>query len=1312
INKWDELLKRSTPDEKTGAGRIINVLQRPSFKNPENGAQWTPNDFREVIRRCLIGGKNQLSFRELSNEIMGKNALSSGKFFKDYDALGEEAKNYEPQIKEKRKTVQSKENEFYGKIDGIAKTDNEKIFANQCRRQPNEMGPQWETRIKNLPKTIVAAQNPPVKGETEEAYNKRVAKEYKDLNEIATTALASNEMRETQILLRAQTELQTKQNDAYTKREKMETLLADASALFDAMDAMVEGTELKGQSAFEKASAENSTLEVEAAPTAETFYDYSSVVAGNPQKSAKENTKAIGINKDVVEEVKRDLAILKISDTKLNLVDSAFVLNLLNSTYGINQLVKKGYVKKTPDEKFVITMLPAQFSTDNTVFKKVVESLSIETSEDDNNGYHSRLVFNQRTAETMKLATLKDQDTTAYSKTLLDSAFVPLDDSSEMTFADAAAGNSLIYLETGLLPKRMDPGAAEKRIRNAHTSIDEKTGKATIDYEKVNQDLEFYLQMGVETYFMDPRLDIVAELAKTGVPMSKGDAEKFVATKEELINWAEKANKAKRAIGKAIKKENKEDEKTAKDEFNNCHKEIRKCKDEMLALLKGVDIKKVGDEPAAGSYLAKMNEKLQMKSGEALTDQQKLMIQNGYAVMDGLSPIVKESMRKAEILEESKSCPAVYETLTRVMKMDTHGELSSADLEEAARLIAKAIEEQSKALKPVDLKTALSKQATPNLPKDFSIGLAGAVLQTQKQGQEKQFDGMLIGTGISVPIGEKGKWSVQVGVGVGFDKKGLTQAGASTGLSRDWQVSDKVVVTTSVAGGAGVDQDKLVLGAATSTVVSVDTGMLIPAAGGALGVGYKDGIPSLGWGAMAGIRYDYREHFERRRQVGGLQAEKEFIEEEAKGDLTKKAELIAEMPEFRSVNRQLDKMVQDGLTLPPEARQAFLRDIYDFYCDEMENTGEAEAKQFPFIGVAVSYPLLVGLAFVFHGKTRVYPLAKNNFQELEKAANRDAYKDLKGATFGNPLEASIDLNKMDLAFNADGSIGALPVSTDTVMITGKDIIEKRFEKLNSAMKKGGMELTEEKAGDTAGLYRLSVYNTEEDEVEVIIDPTMKGALIAGNTPNEMYLAANMFSGNLIIQRQEFNLTRKENDSWVGYRKTVITIKSNPDKRRNANTFHREDRGGAAHVEGAKAAGKIEYRDNGKLQVDHRGNTFTLAEYKDLKTKGNLPEYLKNAFVTQEMLDAKLQATNAIIGRITERIDIQKHLDTPALANFAQNFYNNHIPLCRKATTQTIVEDKMTTYNAEMVKAIRKEYKAFSGKELDPNDSLALSFILE
>lgn len=1319
-NQWNELLERSTPAERLGAGRIINVLRRPSFKN------WDPNKFRDVIRRAMIGGKNRLSFRELSNELMGKNALGSGKFFRDYDALREEAMSYDPLIeaaKAKVGEVEKKEVESWNKDQKIQADPDKKTLLAQCSRQANETDQAWEQRVKALSSTSLAslkesfkAQNPRNSKESDAEWEVRLnkgweankPKEWEKVTYVTSMVLSGiAKIREER---KDQTALQTKQNDAYTKREKMETLLADANALFDAMDAMVEGTVLKGQSDFEKALAENSALEVETeASTAETFYDYSSVVAGNPQKSAEGNTEAIRVNADVVDLVKELFKKMdsKISDTRLNLMDSAFVLNLLNSTYGMDQLVKKGYVKKTNDGKLVITMLPAQFNTGNSAFKKVFDSLSIETYEDDNNGYHSSLVFNKRTAETMKLATLKDQDVNTYSQTLLDSAFVPLDDSSEMTFADIAAGDSLIYLRTiGLLPKHMDPGAAKNNIISAHTSIDPETAKATVNYKEVNKDLEFYLKMGVETYFMDPRLDIVAELAKAGTAMTEPDAEKFNTAKEELIDWAKQASKADKEITKAHKKGNKKDEETAKNTFNECNKNILICKNRMLAVLKG-------------GYLAKMNTNLQMKPGEALTDQQKLIIQNGYAVMEGMGPVTKEVLRKTDILKEYEGSPAVHQALTQIMAMDIKGELSSADLEEAAQHIVEAINQQSMNLNTqAKLEADLTAQITPDMPKELLFALAAKVKLAQTKDGIK-FDGMLIGPGVSIPVGKKG-WSVHLGLGVGVDSNGgITSAGGAAGIDKHWKVSDKVVITTSVSAGAGVTQQGLEFGAAASTVVSYDTGMVILAGGGAVGVGIKDGVPTLGWGAMGGIGYDDRQHIEEKRAQGGMQALGGYIDQQSNNgrDQVRKAELIAAIPEFGILNQQLSEP-----WIPPAAKQAMLIDFYETYRAEMENFGEANAHLYcPFMGVVGGIAGVLpwgGISLSFKGKTKIYPLTKNgnSLQELESAANRDSYAALRNATFGKPINAALDLGSIDVAFTEDGSLGVLPASSTEHTVTGASLVKQRFDSLNVEMKKSGMELTSG-TGTEEGLLHLSIYNTENDEVEVIMDPTMKAALIAGDTPNDIYLATNMLYGNLIIQRQEFNLTRKKNESWVGYRKTVITIKSNPDKRRNANTFHQEDRGRE------NVAGRVEYRGNGKLQVDARydkdgnpiGNTFTLDSYRKMKLNDTLPPLLKGIALTEEMLTEDLRATNAIIGRETNQ-SIDK-LDSTRLAGFARGFYAGHVKLCRDATTRTLAEglenpDQMNAHNTEMIKALQKSYKASYGTELPTGDrSLELSFIL-
>ncbi|MFA5843144.1 MAG: hypothetical protein WC882_05780 [Candidatus Gracilibacteria bacterium] len=1266
INKadtWAEVLTRTLRDQNNDANRVINVIGERFH--------WTPVQFREVIRR---GANNSLSFRNLTQEKYG---VGPKKFFTDYEAARAEKNSHKKEIGEFDRKIDAEKGDidalFTGELKNLIsekyRPDQAEAILAPYRQKPEESYKEWNDRIKDL------AEKLPTKYEKEVLVPK------------LTRALSPILPLEAQ-----KKELEAKQAAAVDQCAEKESFMASCTELFNAMDAMQKGVELKGSSAHEKLTAEKTEAKIVALPNStyiESLYDFSSVVAGKPKAVVGgEAVEPIGIGRATIVPVQNVFQELGVSNSKVRKMDGAFVLKLMADMYGMDLLIRQGNIAKpsSTDKRLYLASLPTDFNKENKALQKIAESVKVNQED-------ATLTFNEEAAFATRLSAMAKKPD-LYNKELLSSAFSSIDEDSNVTSAQIDDGKALIYKKTGLLSRRMDPQAAMERILDKHTTINPDTAIATIDYTPIQGELQNYLDQGIAKSFMDPNLNIVEALQNTrGVNITNAHANAILTAQEDILLLAKEGEKELRTFEKAEKKGEKEDAEASHKALDEIYKKITAKK---LAIK---DILEKQPTPE-NNYISQLQKQLKLEDGKALTLRQKRFIQNGYAIEGEKGTLVKGVERKQAILESYKEDKVIYPILVQLMEADKNGVLSGSDLEDAAILIHKALENDITWMSQQQLQDKLTAQKTPKTPEEISLAVAGQAMLTHKG----KFDGMRLGGGVSVPL-PKG-FSVQLGIGAGVsDSKGL-EAGGGIGLSKAVQAADWLVLTTTVSVGAGVSSNGLNAGATVSETGIADAGKVIFYAGASTGVGFSESGLTLGWGVHGGGKYDVREHIQDVRRRGGVAALKTEIDSKAK-TVEEKAALIAQIPEFRSI------ATDPKFTLAPKNVQAaILNDMFNTYASEMQNASEADAGVFPLTGIHV---VMIGpiplplISFAFRGRAKVYPMTKNggSWAELSAESHQDAEKALRqqlgafgGAEIATPLNAGdfIKLTPIELAYNEAGQLGVLPQKSESIVKAG-DIANQRLGALDKEMKKSGMELTPVNSGDAAGLLKLSIHNVQGD-VQVIMDPSMKNtALIGGKNPSEIYLAANTLYGDLIIQRQEFNLTRKPNTEWTHYRKTVITIKANPRAGRNFNTFNRE------------GAGSIEFRDDSKLSVDSRGikggkilenrpqgMVLTMEQF-----KANRDAILAQTGVSKEILEADLVATEAVIGKATA--ESRDALETTRLSDFAKGFFNTNRPLCYKATTET---PDMGENNKPLIDKLNASYKARYKKEATP---LEVSFIL-
>ncbi len=1225
VVEMPEFLQRKSPDEfaklfeaadqerNSTVQRTYEILKDPFFN------EWGPVKFRRIMWQH----GPSLRFGDLSRNAP---AFREGPrvFFNRYEEVA-------AQVDEWDVDIQGRQSQF----------EDEFSAALENGQNEDESDEAWTARHDRL-ETYPRKNN-----ESLEAWEARIrAEEPENQNEW------SREGRAVLQLIVEISELEHENDLPTLRREKArrERFMVRCAELMDAMEAMTEGTPLEQLSPFERIIERSGVEEGRFIPGG--YYDFNAITSGKVvEYLGEEDMETISIEQQVIDDVKVVLAAMGVRPAQLKKVDGGTVLNLVINAYGMDLLVQEGHIKKSPSENALfLASLPSSFTRDNRDLQHVVDTMRARPAD---------LVFQQEELHTMRVREMQEVSPELHSFARVQSAFEGLNRRAHITYAQAeSVGGKSLFLHTNLLERKMDPTAAARRIVDSHTTYTED-GEVLVHHEAMQQALERYIEQGILFYYLDPTIDIVAELESVlGVEnVSRDDVRKIRAFERKIEPVLKKIERktrqaeerrawARKAKLKHLQIQYEEKAVALDDELY----------DPVVGLYAQLDEYQTEIRDTLAPHIPKLIEKLDIHLDEGemdtpFTDLQRHFIQNGYVVSEGMRSTIDDGQRKLEVVKRYNDNPIVSAALEQIIASDIEGELSSADLEVAAGQVQLAAAQ----MKLIPLEHAegepmteqqldiLYAQLTEDYPederppRDVILGFLSDSATSSVQGEEGiTTERVVVGGFVAVPIrNDAGQTVVTISVGArgGFDRDlGMPVASAGAGVStpRLSPFASEVLGVTISAHAGGGTEGFVATASATASLKIEDFALAVGASvGPAFNPLEGEFVPFVG--VHAGVRWapSTREQIARGRRRGEIEGSAYFEGRlEGISSVDEKAAVIRELPEFESIAAYVD-----GLDLPEASRDEALVAAYEFaqemYAKEQGGYREATTDIVPIPGFALSIiPPFGLLTLAFRDETRVIPLRPSyndaftdSMNEVEQAL---ANTELSGAKlYERILEGGTALPEAEYGY-IDGNLSYMPTSEVESNVDFGLLRSGNIDDLNSHLLSNGLEIHPGE-GDAEGLHRIEVKNPG-GRVIVCMDPTMKGRQVLGPDarPDQIYLALDMTNTNLKVLRQEIEVPRAEYEGGP-YKITVITIRRSSDPRRNFNTFQRERR-----LDPEYAAGWMVFEEYSRNVRIHGGyNALTWEEY--LREKESLTQ--KGLVFSEE----HLRAENAHVEAHTERV---------------------------------------------------------------------------
>ena len=1129
-DEWAELLRRAEQGDNPETKRLVLLID-------DEPLSWRPSQLRSAVRE---GGNKKLSFDDITKHKLGE---KESQFFSKYEAAKGELAAVKPQAEEE----EAKINTQLGVIGYIeAELQTQLKDHPELHKERNESYEEWRSRISSAK----AIEGPKKSAVISTISRLETANE--KLDQILEKSLAL-----------------TKAHDLEEDIAFRESLMVQAFQILQAMREIAEGSELE-QNAFRRFNEEITTSEAVQNKTA--IYDIDDLLIGTTVV-VEEGHEGLGTTTEVVAQVRQGFDTMGVKDKHLKHMDEAFVLKLMVSTCGIDNLVRTGsIVKDTETGSLYLKQLPDNFAETNLT--AVAESFKMHEID---RGDDWILTFDLEEAGAFKLAWLSKDQTSegkeAYTRALAAKVFQNQGDT--LTMEDIAAGEKAIYKKTAkhMLASVGDAESALEDLLTHRREFDPATGEETINEEELMEDMRYFLNTGIDNFFQDTEIDIVEVLKELGIDLPKETA-KQVKKLDKAINkrTRQAARKRMQIDNKLTRQKNQGWSADRAREIEDLEREISHLRTKNEAdIATRMSIFTSGNP----SYIDQLKTKLALTDDiSEISDWQKIFIHNGYAISEGRRMDERIDATNAEqveaLLEQYGNDPLVGPMLHTIVK--SKPDIRVDQLQACVDAVYVGLR------RGAEIQAQLAEAETGGSRYIFGVG---GMLETM---EGEGITGGRAGLYIPIQLPIEGL-SMSVGIGGGFTEESGFEAEAGAGVAYNLQVDPNFHMTTSLHIGAGFKGAQTYVGATITETFTVTSGVwdfsVSPTGGFKLSL--QDGIV-LGGAVTVGAGVNMDRYRERQIDKAKFRTCTDILEAT---DLTnaQKVDAIAKVPGFKEISDQLAQV-------SPTVREQILIEMFTQYANHVGNVAITELTPPPITGFSVTlmpYPpfIVPMVSFAFAGRAKLYFATPGDPNELYTDSNKSLQQEL-AAELSKREGQKVRITDTGLLDRTSILMTQMGPSDQPYMtgrqkfpVSMRDILAGNLEARNDELNQIGINLSAADGGER-GLLNLDV-NGIRGNVDIRLDPSMEAYLVVGSqkppTSRDLYLALNQMAigSNLVITREEFITRHKDGGEYKYTRLTIRAVDpAQAERSRQRNYFSDyEELGGPM----------ISFRNDSNLDID-------------------------------------------------------------------------------------------------------------------------------